>query len=399
MGACGRAFIMCFKFGEILLPKDADVSTWAVVACDQYTSNPAYWKEIESKVEGKESTLNLVFPEVFLGQNDDERIAKIVATQKEYVESGVLEKIDGTVLVKRKTAFGNERLGLMCLVDLDEYTCDKGTKPLIRATEGLVESRIPPRAKIRKDCLMELPHVMVLIDDENRTVIEPLMTNNDGVLYDGELNGNGGRITGYQVKNTAQVEIALKTLLEKFTEKYGEKLLFLVGDGNHSLATAKACVKEDNPLSKYALVEIVNIYDEGLKFEPIHRVLFDINNTKFVEELRKIMASESGKTTVFVGDKAIEIPFPENSIEGVKKTQAFIDEYLKENEGEVDYIHGSKDLTDLCASRNAVGILLGAIDKSTFFEYVVKNGTLPRKTFSMGEADEKRYYMEARMIK
>ncbi len=399
MGACGRAIVMCFKFGEILLPKSVDVSTWAVVACDQYTSNPTYWETLERTVEGKASTLNLIFPEVYLGKDDEARIAKIISTQKQYVNDGILTPVEGTVLVKRKTAFGNERYGLMCLVDLSEYTCDKGAKPLIRATEGLVESRIPPRAKIRKDCLIELPHVMVLIDDENRSVIEPLVTANDGVLYDGELNGNGGRITGYQIKSVGSIEKALNELLEKSIEKYGERLLFLVGDGNHSLATAKACVKEDQPLSKYALVEIVNIYDEGLKFEPIHRVLFGVDKDDFVSKLRKIMASESGKTTIFVGNRKFEIPFPENSIEGVKKVQNFIDEYLSENSGEVDYIHGLKDLEDLCTNRDAVGIVLGAIDKSTFFQYVVKNGTLPRKTFSMGEADEKRYYMEARMIK
>ena len=389
---------MCFKFGEILLPKTVSVKDWAVVACDQYTSNVKYWEDIKNSVS-EPSTLNLIFPECYLSADNSERIEKIIEKQREYVANDIFREIEGTVLVHRTTAYGNDRWGLMCLVDLDEYSNDKGAKPLIRATEGLVIERIPPRVQIRKNCPLELPHIMVLIDDSERTVIEPLISSVDEVLYDGEMNGGGGKITGYNVVDTTGAENALKDLLAKSIEKYGERLLFLVGDGNHSLATAKACRDESNPRSKYALVEIVNIYDEGLKFEPIHRAIFGVDNKKFIDGLSAVMAGKTCKTTVYDGDKVGEIEFPENSIEGVKLVQEYIDAYLKQNGGEVDYIHGSDELISVCREKKAVGIALKAIDKSTFFDYIVKNGTLPRKTFSMGEADEKRYYIECRKVK
>lgn len=387
----------CYKFGEILLPKNTDVKNWAVVACDQYTSDPDYWNGIESSVVDP-TTLRLVFPEVYLGQNDETRIENIIAKQNEYLSGGIFEKVEGTVLVKRSTPYGNVRYGLMCLVDLSDYSVEKGAKSLIRATEGLVESRIPPRVKIRKNCPLELPHIMLLIDDPERTVIEPLKSEVSEVLYDGDLNGNGGHVTGYAVTDTARVEKALDALIAKSESKYGEKLAFLVGDGNHSLATAKACVDPKNPLSGYALIEVVNIFDEGLKFEPIHRVVFGADE-KFVEALKSAMSGETSETTIYVGAEAQTISFPSDPIDGVKKIQAFIDDYVNKNGLTVDYVHGADDLKKICARGGAVGIELKPIDKNSFFTYIVKNGTLPRKTFSMGEANEKRYYIEARKVK
>ena len=398
MATYGGDLIMCFKFGEILLPKEVSVKDWAVVACDQYTSNVKYWEEVKNSISGP-STLNLIFPECYLSADNSARIEKIIEKQREYVDGDLFTEVEGTVLVHRTTNFGNDRWGLMCLVDLDEYSNDKGAKPLIRATEGLVIERIPPRVQIRKNCPLELPHIMVLIDDSERTVIEPLKNSLGKVLYEGELNGGGGNITGYCVSDTTGAQNALNELLKNSVAKYGEKLLFLVGDGNHSLATAKACRDESNPLSKYALVEIVNIYDEGLKFEPIHRAIFCVDNKKFIDGLNAVMAGKNCKTTIYDGANAIETCFPDNSIDGVKLVQEYIDGYLKENGGEVDYIHGSDELVSVCTDKNAVGIALKAIDKSTFFDYIVKNGTLPRKTFSMGEADEKRYYIECRKVK
>ncbi len=397
MDANGGAVMTAFKFGEILLPKSVNTENWAVVACEQYTSNRAYWDMLLEKLE-EPTALSLVFPECYLGDDDAARIANIIAKQREYDENGVLNTVGGTVLVKRTTTYGNTRYGLMCLIDLDEYTNEKNKKTAIRATEGLVIERIPPRVAIRKDCLFELPHVMVLIDDPQRTVIEPLIGKGKQ-LYDGKLNGNGGSITGYHIENTEEPEKALNALYELSKRKYGEGLLFLVGDGNHSLATAKACRDEENPLSRYALVEIVNIYDEGLKFEPIHRAIFGVDNAKFLKGLEAVTCGLNGSTTVFDGKTERLIALPNDPIDGVKLVQEYIDEYLKENGGEVDYIHGEKDLKELCATKGAIGITLSAIDKSSFFQYVVKNGVLPRKTFSMGEAEEKRYYMEARRIK
>ena len=388
----------CYKFGEILLPKNVDVKNWAVVACDQYTSDPQYWERIETGVTDP-TALRLIFPEVYLGKDDEERIGRIIAKQNEYLDDGVFDKVDGTVLVKRSTPYGNVRYGLMCLVDLTEYSVGKGERPLIRATEGLVESRIPPRVAIRKNCPLELPHIMLLIDDPSRMVIEPLISHNSGVLYDGDLNGDGGHVTGYSVTDTSGVEAALDDLIAKSKEKYGEELAFLVGDGNHSLATAKACYDPENPLSRYALVEIVNVFDEGLKFEPIYRAVFGADE-KFVAALKDAMKGGTDEIAVYTGSKAESIPFPADPIDGVKKIQNFIDEYLSTHDGlEVDYIHGADDLKNICKSRGAVGIELKPIDKDSFFAYIVKNGVLPRKTFSMGEANEKRYYIEARKVK
>lgn len=385
----------CYKFGEILLPANVDVKNWAVVACDQYTSNPDYWKKIEAEVT-EPTALKLIFPEAFLGDGDEARINAVIEKQNEYVESGVFREVEGTVLVKRTTPYGNERWGLMCLARLDDYSTDDGAKTLIRATEGLVASRIPPRVAIRKNCPLELPHVMLLIDDPDRTVIEPLKGKGE-VLYDGELNGDGGRVTGYAITETGGAEAALDALIEKSKSRYGEPLAFLVGDGNHSLATAKACGDESNPLSGYALVEVVNIFDEGLKFEPIHRAIFGAGDD-FLGGLKKTLSGED-VTYAYVGGEKVELSFPSDPIEGVKIVQAYIDEYAATHECEVDYVHGLDDLKAVCAARGAIGVELKAIDKSTFFEFVARNGQLPRKTFSMGEANEKRYYVEARRIK
>lgn len=388
----------CFKFGEILIPRNVDLKNWAVVACDQYTSSPEYWDTLQEKVK-RPSTIDMVFPECYLSNDNTKKINSIIEKQIEYDKAGIFEAVNGTILVKRTTPYGNERWGLMCLVNLNQYTNERGAVTPIRATEGLVESRIPPRVEIRKSCLFELPHIMLLIDDESRSVIEPLKKKNLPVAYEGELNGNGGYVCGYRVDDTMDIECALDLLQDASKSKYSQELLFLVGDGNHSLATAKACVDKYNPLSEYALVEIVNIYDEGLKFEPIHRVVFGVDNDEFLSGLWKLTASYNGKTTVFVGNKSLEIPFPENAIDGVKLLQEYIDGYLSVHKGEVDYVHGESDLRAICSRRGSIGILLKPMDKSTFFPYVVKNGTLPRKTFSMGEANEKRYYVEARRIK
>lgn len=387
----------CYKFGEILLPKDFSVENWSVVACDQYTSDRSYWDNLYKTLKDP-TALNLVFPECYLSDDNSALINRIIEKQKEYISGGIFREVEGTVLVKRNTAYGNERWGLMCLVDLDAYSFDPSDKLPIRATEGLVASRIPPRKEIRSNCYIELPHVMLLIDDEERSVIEPLKGKGK-VLYDGDLNGGGGHITGYNVLDTSGAERALDKLLSESEQKYGSPLLFLVGDGNHSLATAKACRDENNPLSRYALVEIVNIYDEGLKFEPIYRVVYNVDNQKFLTGLKKKTASYSGKTTVYSGGDSVEIPFPADAVEGVKIAQDYIDDYIAVEKGEVDYIHGLKELREICKRNNAVGIELAPMDKSTFFGYVAKNGILPRKTFSMGEADEKRYYTEARYIK
>jgi len=393
-----------FKFGPVLLPKEGvDMDKWAVVACDQYTSQPEYWHELAKYVEGNPSTLDIIYPEVFLEEdNPQKRIETIIHNMNEYIDAGLFREIkNGLILIERTYPNGVKRKGLTMLVDLTQYSFDPKDKALIRATEGTVIERIPPRVEIRKNCPLELPHILVLIDDEDKTVTEPLFKDlsKQKLLYDTALNMNGGHIKGWNIGDgeAVKIEKALIELLKKSVKKYGEEFLFAVGDGNHSLATAKACMNEKNPLSKYALVEIENIYDEGIIFEPIHRVVFVDNQKLFIDKLKAIGGTVPA--TLFVGGKVCEFNLPENAIEGVDRVQVLIDEYLKEFGGKVDYIHGENDLKEICAKENGIGIVLKSMCKGDLFSYVVKNGVLPRKTFSMGEANEKRYYIEARKIK
>ena len=311
---------------------------------------------------------------------------------------------NGLILVERVTPAGLKRYGLTMLVDLTQYSFKPEDKALIRATEGTVIERIPPRVEIRKNCPLELPHILLLIDDEKKTVIEPLIAAAQKgelpLVYDSALNKNGGHVKGYHVtggKFEKDVEDALDKLQADSVKKFGEELLFAVGDGNHSLATAKACYNPSNPLSKYALVEVENIYDDGIIFEPIHRVVFPDNPDLFIKELKALGGKQPA--TLFTGSKTESFMLPENAIEGVDKVQKLIDAYLAKHGGKVDYIHGEGDLKEICARENGIGIVLKPMDKGDLFSFVVKNGVLPRKTFSMGEANEKRYYIEARKIK
>lgn len=391
--------------GEILTPKNGiDLKKWAVIACDQFTSKPQYWEELQKYIGKEYSALNLIFPEVYLSKDNQPRIKQIVKNMLDYSCADIFRATNGYILVKRRTA-KTERLGLMMIVDLEQYSF-KNEKSLIRATEGTVIERIPPRVEIRKNCLYELPHIMLLIDDEKRTVIEPLKYEKSDVLYDTELNMGGGHITGYQIEQIKKVNDSLQTLLDSSIEKYGEALLFAVGDGNHSLATAKVCweniKKETNVtdgIARYALVEVMNIYDEGLKFEPIHRVIFNVDKDDFEKKLKLATACFPSESVLFSGKNCEKFNLPAGAICGVAFIQKFIDEYISEFGGSVDYIHGEDELKKICAESDAVGIVLKAMDKNELFEYIVKNGVLPRKTFSMGDAEEKRYYFETRRIK
>lgn len=386
----------CFKFGEILLPKKLNTKNWAVVACDQYTSDKGYWESLKKSLVFP-TTLDLIFPECFLNDADKaNRIDSILSAQDTYSDD-VLTSLDGTILLKRSTPFGNTHYGLMMLVDLNDYSTVKGGKPLIRPTEGVVESRIPPRVEIRKNCRLELPHIMLLVDDKDDSVIGPYKDSKD-VVYQGELNGNGGHIVGYHIKNTDTATTALNELLKNSIDKYGEELLFLVGDGNHSLATAKACVDDNNSKSRYALVEVVNLYDVGIEFKAIYRLVYNTDNNKFIKGLKERIKG-TVNVPLYNGKAEDFISLPEDAIEGVKAVQEYIDEYASENSCEVDYIHGEEELRIAAKEYNGVGISLLPMEKSRLFPYIVKNGPLPKKTFSMGEANEKRYYIEARFIK
>ena len=417
---------------NVMLPKKgADFYKWAVVACDQFTSQPEYWQEAERIAAGSPSALNLILPEAYLGKpGEAEKIEAIKKNMADYVSGGVVEDIgQGFVLVER-TAEGKTRNGLILALDLECYDYKKGSSTLIRATEGTIVERIPPRLKIREGALLELPHILVLIDDPEKTVVEPLVEHASELetLYDTDLMGNGGHITGRFVNKPALIEGVLSALTKLadpalFEKQYPGKapFLFAMGDGNHSFATAKAYweqvkaglsedEKEDHP-ARYCLVEVENVHDAGIVFEPIHRVLFGAGDSE-IEALQAILKEQNGGCEIASAPsgKGHFLPFISEVREGgfqvdtpaaqlpVGTLQNAIDAYLKNHAGaEVDYIHGADVVRDL-AKGNALGFLLPAMEKSELFPTVVYDGALPRKTFSMGEANEKRYYLEARKI-
>ena len=415
----------CFKSADILLPDfdKTDAGKWAVVACDQFTSEPEYWEKAQEKVGDAPSTLRLILPEVYLNQAKD-RIPRINETMREYLDGVLVSHPDSMIFVERTQSDGSIRRGIVAAVDLECYDYTKGSNALIRATEATVVERIPPRVAIRRDAAVELPHVMLLIDDPERTVIEPLVGACEAVAYDTELMLRGGHIKGYFLDGgqKKQVVSALDSLItpQAMEKKYGDgalaPLLFAVGDGNHSLASAKAAYEEvkaaigadaavEHP-ARYALVEVVNIHDEALKFEPIYRVMFGVDPEDVLKELREYTQKLNGgadrqKMTFVYKDTEGEIcvESPERQLT-VGTLQDFIDGYIASHSGcEVDYIHGESSTRTLAAKDNAIGFLFDGMGKSDLFRTVMFDGALPRKTFSMGHAEDKRYYLECRRIK
>jgi len=415
-----------FGPAEILLPKGVDLNKWSVVACDQYTSEPEYWSKTEELVGDAPSTLRMVFPEIYLEDDGfEERIVSIRDAMKRYLDDGIFEAFpEALLLVRRTQADGKVRTGLIGAVDLEQYDYNKGSATPIRATEGTVLERIPPRVKVRKDALLELPHIMLLIDDEKKSVIEPLAEKKESFrkVYGTKLMQNGGAIEGYLVDPDEYPALAeaLRTLADPkaFEERYKkpaeENLIYAVGDGNHSLATAKACYEaakeqfgeaaKSSP-ARYALVELVNLHDDSLEFEAIHRIVFDVDAEKLLSTLKtelnaKEGAGEGQQFTAVVGNKktVLTVSEPTSNLT-VGTLQGFLDRYLAENGGRVDYIHGADVVERLAKEPNAVGFLLPDPRKSELYPTVVLDGALPRKTFSMGHAWDKRYYFEARKIK
>jgi len=425
---------------QVYLPKPGtDLTKWAVIACDQFTSQPEYWNEVEKIVGDAPSTLNLTFPEVYLEKpGKEERIRNIQSTMRKYMDEGILQPHDGLVYVER-TVKGKTRKGIVLCLDLEAYDYTQGSSSLIRATEGTIVDRLPPRMKIREGALLELPHILVLIDDPNCTVIEPLSAAKSKLekLYDFDLMLDSGHLAGYAVNQEAEDKVvdALHGLAkpETFAAKYGidkdkPVLLFAMGDGNHSLATAKAIwekikpqVGMDHP-ARYALVEIENVHDEGFEFEPIHRVLFGLKKDLFAElektfgtnltyrpvasaeEMVKVVDSAQGEKQAIglvgasKGFGVIEIANPSSNLP-VGTIQSFLDVFLKIDGAEkIDYVHGQDVTVKLGSQPNNAGFYLPGMRKSDLFKTVILDGALPRKTFSMGEAREKRFYIEARKI-
>lgn len=415
-----------FKKANILLPKNADMTKWSVVACDQYTSEPEYWKEVESIVGNNPSTLNLTLPEVYLeSDNVNERISKINENMDKLLNEDFFTELSSSMIyVERTQSDGKIREGLIGAVDLEDYSYEVGSETLIRATEKTVIERIPPRVKVRENASLELPHIMILIDDDKKEIIENLknkVTSND-IVYDFDLMQNGGHIKGYKLNDNTMDEVLnkLESLADEdnFKKKYNitdkKVLLFAMGDGNHSLATAKACyenlkkkIGQEEALkskARYALVELVNLHSTALEFEAIHRVLFNIDKEKLLNSLYnyyKINEEGNGQEFTLVVDNTLKTLYIENpkSNIAVGSIQMFLDDYLKENKGKIDYIHGEETTKELSNKENNIGFIFKPMKKEELFKTVIIDGALPRKTFSMGHAYDKRYYLEARKIK
>ena len=411
--------------GDILMPDFSRVEgeKWAVVACDQYTSEPEYWRGVEQTVGDAPSTLNLTLPEIYLADAES-RVEKIHQTMEDYMRNLLVTHPNKMIYLERTQSNGLVRRGLVGMIDLEQYDYNKGSRSLIRATEGTVLERIPPRLAVRRGAALELPHVMLLIDDAQKTVIEPIAARAAQLesAYDFPLMQKSGAVKGYFVDSVGigRVTNALEKLLspEQQKKKYGEgvaPLLFAVGDGNHSLATAKAAYEEikaahgDRALyhpARYALAEVVNLHDEALHFEPIYRVLFDVDPDDVLAELEQYSFSLAGNAApqqarFLSNSRKGTIHFGAPSEQLVVGTlQTFIDRYLATHEGaSVDYIHGAKTVETLATKENTVGFLFDGMEKNQLFRAVMHDGALPRKTFSMGAAADKRFYLECRKIR
>lgn len=396
------------RWPSLLLPRDGvDLTRFSVIACDQYTAQPDYWERVAALVGDAPSALHMVLPEAFLGAADeDARIAGIHASMQRALEQGLLVPVDAPVFVKRHTR-GGVRRGLMVEIDLDCYDYAPGSRALIRATEGTVVERIPPRLRVREGAALELPHVMLLMDDPDNTVLGPLESLADS-LYDFNLMLGGGQIQGYRVGEASwqQVLAALDALIDA-----ADPFLFAVGDGNHSLATAKAHWEKlktagadaaTHP-ARWALAEVVNLHDPALVFEPIHRVLFDPG----AASIGLIGAADQPapgyqRVTIVTQDDDLPIYLPAASAPHVVgELDRLLAHTIKTgttNGRTLDYVHGEDAVRHLVSGGGAVGFLLPPMDKATLFAAVRAGGALPRKTFSMGEADDKRFYLEARRI-
>ena len=428
------------KIPEILLPKpNIDHTKWSVIACDQFTSEPEYWEKVAGIVGEAPSTFHLILPEVWLKTPDiDQRIRDTQTTMRNYLKGEVFDVYEGMVLVER--SFGNKtRTGLMLALDLEKYDYHTGSQTLIRATEGTILDRLPPRMKVRRGAPLECPHIMVLYDDPNQTVLAEVLKRKDDfpVLYDFDLMEGSGHLFGRLISRKPILDSiisALAALIEPTTyvSKYGltddlAPLLFAVGDGNHSLATAKAIweelkpyVRPDHP-ARYALVEIVNLHDQALEFEAIHRVLFNADND-FIAKMQSFFKSDCTLSDVgemdtlarLVNQTAqsrqqfgilqadgytlVELKNRRQAL-AAGNLQEFLDVYLTEHSGaSIDYVHGTETVERLGKVPGNIGFFLPPILKDSFFRTVIVDGALPRKTFSMGKAEEKRFYMECRLI-
>ncbi|MBN1646603.1 MAG: DUF1015 domain-containing protein [Spirochaetales bacterium] len=431
---------LALSIPKIFLPdRNVDLGKWAVIACDQYTSDPNYWEDVYAYTGNAPSTLHMIFPECFLEEeNPQERIRAINSTMDRYVRDHIVrEEEPALYLVRRETPFSPARHGLLVALDLEQYDFSPGSKSLIRATEGTILERIPPRKKIRENALLELPHILVLIDDPEHTVIDPLTakTADFDKMYQFRLMKNGGTVTSFKIDSLDTLEQIIGAFEglaspENQKKRYNtdNPFLFAMGDGNHSLATAKAVwedLKKNSSIdltghpARYALVEICNIHDPGILFEPIHRALFHVsgealakvladktnyefsNETNIGDLVNKVKGSQEHICGIVTSDRKGVLRFRKPEMKAVSgSADSLIHALMKQSpDCRIDYIHGDAAICKIGTEPGNIGFILPAIDKSSFFKTIIDDGVFPRKTFSMGESDEKRFYIESRKIK
>lgn len=409
-----------FTRADILLPANAEMEKWAVIACDQFTSDSAYWQRVRSAAFDAPSTIHMILPEAELGaQNENARVAAINNTMLDYLHTNVFRVYrNAYIYVERTLQNGTVRPGLVGMVDLEAYDYRPGSVSPIRATEKTVLERIPPRRRVRKDAALEFPHVLMLCDDDQKCLIEAVSAEKNSLpkLYDFDLMEGGGHITGWLVQGAPadafddRFARFAANVPQKYADLDGAPVVLAVGDGNHSLATAKSCyeaLQAENPAAdlsghpaRFALVELENIHDDSQVFEPIHRILFHVDGEKLLHDLSAYCGSEGFSVTCILdGKKRVLTLDKKHGQMAVAILQNFLDDWMAKNGGEIDYIHGDDELEELARADNSVGFLLPPMEKHQLFRGVIAGGVLPRKTFSMGHAREKRYYLEGRKIK
>lgn len=412
------------KKTNILLPNEnVDLNKWTVIACDQYTSNKEYWNNVENYIKDNPSTLKLTLPEIYLEEKDEEeRIKCINKMMNDYLSANIFKEYKNTMFYIERTLSNDKvRKGIILAIDLESYDYKEGSTSLIRATEKTIIERIPPRVKIRENAILELPHIMLLLDDPNKNIIETINKNDLEKIYDFDLMNKSGHLIGYNLTTPEINKIykKLESYLDKdlFNKKYNTQdkdvLLFAVGDGNHSLATAKTIyeslkqtlTKEEylNHPARYALVEIVNLHSDSLVFEPIHRIVFNVKIEDIIKELNKYYklnttgVGQKFKVITTTEEKTYYIENPKSNL-AVGSIQLFLDKYIKENNNKIDYIHEETAVKNII-TKNDIGFIFDTISKNELFKTVIIDGSLPRKTFSMGNSQDKRFYLESRKIK
>lgn len=404
-----------FNSADFLLPEKKYLDTWPVIACDQFTSEKEYWERAEAIVGKKPSALKLIYPEVYLSEHMQERIADINCEMQKVLSEKVLQSFpDCFVYIERTLKNGSVRRGLLGVIDLEAYSFLPDADTPVRATEKTVPERIPPRVRIREHAPMELSHVLMFCDDPEDSLLGPLEKGKDELplLYDLDLMLDGGRIRGYMISN--QDAEAVRSRIDAYEAMRAARtpvhpVLYLVGDGNHSLATAKTCYetlkanhaeKEVLDKARYAMVELGNVQDASFAFEPIHRLLTGIEPEKIMEDIREICSEEGYAVRWYSGDRQGVIQLnPALGQLPVGILQNWLDKEISLTEGVIDYIHGEESLHTLAQKPCSLGFELPPIGKHAFFDAIEKDGVLPRKTFSIGHAQEKRYYLEARLIR